>query len=128
MCGQDCTNYEHHARHPSSSCHKRLLTTDEINADDQENSGGDDLNGAIDTSSEERSVVLGYADRLKDLWRIVTDANAMLARSGQVIAPWWGLPVCSTKLLPEHENEAGDKAIPVSRQKAFAPSDSLCGI
>jgi len=98
---------EHHGHHPGGAGDEGLAPAQLVDADEEEDGRGGDLDGAVDARGEQRRVGLGHADGLEDLGRVV--ANAVGAR----------------ELLPEHDAEAVDEAPAVARREALAPAHAL---
>lgn len=68
MCGQDGSDNEHTAHHPSCTANQRFLAPELIDTNQKENGRSDYLNGSVDTRGEEGSVRRTEAHSLEDLY------------------------------------------------------------
>ena len=109
MSSQHSTNDNHHSRHPDTATNQSLLSSNEINTNQQENQSHDDLDGTINPGSEQRRVGRTDTDSLKDLRSIVADT------------------IGTGELLPEHEAESEEEAISVALANGFFPCHALGG-
>lgn len=107
MRRENGTNDEHHRSHPDGTANQTPLTTPFIDADEQEDGRGNNLDGAVDTSCKQRRVCAADADRLEDLGSIVSNA------------------VGSGELLPEHDAKGQRETVPVALLQRLLPGDAF---
>jgi len=65
--GKDGADDEHHDRHPHRTTNQGAFAAELVDANKQEDAGGDDLDGAVDAGGEERGLGAANADGLEDL-------------------------------------------------------------
>lgn len=100
---------EHHRHHPGGAEDEGLATAQGIDAGEQEDARGDDLDGAVDARGEQGRVGRRDADRLEDLRRVVADR------------------VGAGELLPEHEAEGREEAEAVGGRETLLPGEAFGG-
>lgn len=101
---------EHHGHHPVAAADEGLLAAEAVDADEQEDGRGDNLDGAVDAGREERAVRRRHADRLEDLGGVVADG------------------VGAAELLPKHDAEGEEEALADAGEEDLAPGDALGGV
>jgi hypothetical protein len=64
---QHSADNEHHSGHPKTTGDQRLLAAESVDTDVEEDGGGDDFDGAVDSGGEHGRVRFAEADGLEDL-------------------------------------------------------------
>jgi hypothetical protein len=64
---QHSADNEHHSGHPETTGDQRLLAAKSVDTDVEEDCGGDDFDGAVDSGGEHGRVRFAKADGLEDL-------------------------------------------------------------
>jgi len=65
--GEHGADDDHHGGHPEGAARESLLASELVDADEQEDGGGDDLDSPVDSGGEEGGVCFADTDGLKDL-------------------------------------------------------------